>query len=231
MNIHRMKESTDRIPLKYAYWRSAMIMRPLTWLLLAPAFVLLLLTAGFADTLRYGAEIWDLHPERQDQMWSQVNYDPMPADPFFESDGLLYSDGYYSPYKNEVPGKGPHRIKHTAECFSNVPGGRSLIKFCDARFIGPHRIDLLIHVLGGFEYVGLRIWIRDGKFKSAYWGDSSRGRLTTRQKLTLDKKTYQKGDVIKGRIDFEGIKSLHGIKPHGLVSTIKIYGFFKTIVE
>ena len=198
-----------------------MIIRPLTWLLLAPAFALLLLTAGIADAVRYGAEMWELRRGPHDQMWSQVNYDPIPADPFFESNGLLYSRGYV-PYTFEVPGKGPNREKHTAECFSNVPGGRSLIKFCDARFIGPHRIDLLIHVLGGFEYVGLRIWIRDGKFKSAYWGDSSRKSPTTRQKLTLDKKTYQKGDVIKGRIDFECINGL---------DVIKVYGFFKTIVE
>jgi hypothetical protein len=218
-----MKESTDRIPLKYAYWRSAMIMRPLTWLFLALAFALLLLTAGIADAVRYGTEMWDLRRGPHDQIWSRINYDPKLSDPFFESNGLLYSDGY-DPYKTEVPGKGPNREKHTAECFSNALGGRSLIKFCDARFIGPHRIDLLIHVQGGFEYVGLRIWIRDGKFKSAYWGDSSRGRLTTRQKLTLDKKTYQKGDVIKGRIDFECIR---GQGP----DVINIYGFFKTIVE
>jgi hypothetical protein len=222
MNIHRMKENSDRIPLRYTSWSSATIIRPLTRLLLVPAVALLLLTTGFADTLRYGAEKWEDRPGQQNQIWSRVNYDPIPADPFFESNGLLYSRGYH-PYKHKVPGKESHREKHTAECFSNAIAGRGLIKFCDAKFIGSHMIDLLIHVKGGFKYDGLRIWIRDGKFKSQYWGDSSLGYRTTRQKLTLDKKTYQKGDVIKGRIDFECMKQGPFV--------IKVYGFFKTIVE
>jgi hypothetical protein len=41
-----------------------------------------------------------------------------------------------------------------------------------------------------------------------------------RQGLTLDKKTYQKGDMVTGRIDFEGLE-----KP------ITVKGVFKTILK
>jgi hypothetical protein len=50
----------------------------------------------------------------------------------------------------------------------------------------------------------------------------------------LDKKEYQKGDVIKGRIDFECLSEFNpeyakkfGRDPR----TIKVLGVFKTIVE
>jgi hypothetical protein len=60
------------------------------------------------------------------------------------------------------------------------------------------------------------------------WRDSS-------QKLTLDKKVYPKGDVIKGRIEFECLeeptnpKYIEGWGRH--LTTIKVYGVFKAIVE
>ena len=59
---------------------------------------------------------------------------------------------------------------------------------------------------------------------------------TTRQKLTLDKKAYRKGNVIKGRIDFECVQKV--IDPKNIerwgkdpTTTIKVYGVFKTIVK
>lgn len=58
---------------------------------------------------------------------------------------------------------------------------------------------------------------------------------TKRQELTLDKTEYRKGDVIKGRIDFECLQEATRpgfIERHGKwLLTIKIYGVFKTIVE
>jgi hypothetical protein len=55
---------------------------------------------------------------------------------------------------------------------------------------------------------------------------------TKRQKLTLDKKTYQKGDTIKGRIDIEVLDELIDPKyPDRPPRLITLYGVFKTIVE
>jgi hypothetical protein len=58
---------------------------------------------------------------------------------------------------------------------------------------------------------------------------------TKQQKLTLDKKTYSKGDVVKGKIDFECAESTTDPKwiekygPNPI--TIKVFGVFKTIVK
>jgi len=52
--------------------------------------------------------------------------------------------------------------------------------------------------------------------------------------LTLDKKAYRKGDVIKGKIDFECVQeptNREYIEKWGSdPTTIKVYGVFKTIV-
>jgi len=59
----------------------------------------------------------------------------------------------------------------------------------------------------------LRILIEEGVFLSQFWTAYKlrpHGHLyerytwtTTKQQLTLDKRNYSKGDVIKGKIDFE----------------------------
>jgi hypothetical protein len=51
----------------------------------------------------------------------------------------------------------------------------------------------------------------------------------------LDKKVYRRGDVIKGRIDFECMEEKTDpkyIEKYGSdQSTIKVYGVFKTIAK
>ena len=59
---------------------------------------------------------------------------------------------------------------------------------------------------------------------------------TKRQKLTLDKNVYRKGDVIKGRIDFECVEEPTNpkyIEKWGKIipSSITVKGVFKTILE
>lgn len=58
---------------------------------------------------------------------------------------------------------------------------------------------------------------------------------TKRQELTMDRKMYRKGDLIKGRIDFECLQeptSPKYIEKWGRdARTIKVQGVFKTIVE
>jgi len=95
-------------------------------------------------------------------------------------------------------------------------------------------IELLIHETRGAFSDSLLVRIRDGKFTCQYWIPYDFGAArwtTTQQKLTVDKKAYQKGDVIKGRIDFESLGELIQPLPHSPTYKVKVFGVFKTIVE
>ncbi len=73
-------------------------------------------------------------------------------------------------------------------------------------------------------YEALKGEIRNGTFSCSHairrGHTYPRPTLTKRQELTLDKKTYQKGDTVTGKIDFEGLG-----KP------ITVKGVFKTILK
>jgi hypothetical protein len=130
-------------------------------------------------------------------------------------------------------------LRNTARCYSTSFGVKHPVNFCKARLIDGHVIELLFHKSTPAFRDFLRIRIRNGRFMSQYW-IPDHGRAfkwtTTRQKLTLDRKEFRKGDVIKGRIDFECDMKLIDAKdikkwrvdPTGI---IKVSGAFKTIVE
>jgi len=90
-------------------------------------------------------------------------------------------------------------------------------------------------------YDRLRIWIRDGLFTCQYsTGYKGPGKAdwiwtTTRQALSLDKKVYRRGDVIKGKIDFECLQEPTNqkyIKKWGRnLRKIQVYGVFKAKVK
>jgi hypothetical protein len=186
-------------------------------------------------------------------MWSQANYDPKLADPFFESNEWSYPwyiikhpDGTFEDTTSDRrPEKEPTRLKQTAKCFSTSSGSEHLVKFCEARLLDANMIDLLIHHESPAFNDTLKVWIRNGVFTCQYWTAQKElistgmgpGTIwkTTRQELTLDKKVYRKGDVIKGKIDFERVQEptnpkyieTWGREP----TTIKVNGVFKTIVE
>jgi hypothetical protein len=208
--------------------------RLLKWTLLGPVFALLLLGHGFGGK-------WQDPPWRQpEQMQSRVDYDPNLIDPFFESNEWSYWDG-----TRELTDRGLHppgevldKLKHTAKCFSTSRGGKHDVRFCEASLRDGNMIDLFIHESNPAYYDGLRVEIKNGMFTCQYWTlylDSRRKGLvwtTKRQKLTLDKKTYQKGDTIKGRIDIEVLDELIDPKyPDRPPRLITLYGVFKTIVE
>ena len=95
-------------------------------------------------------------------------------------------------------------------------------------------IEVLIHS----QFVAfsnfLLIRITGGKFSCQFWNGFDYGAVryaTTAQRLILDKKAYKKGDVIKGRIDFECFSELIHPHPASPPSLIRLYGVFKTIVE
>jgi hypothetical protein len=217
-----------------------MSIRPLKWVLLGPVLALLLLSHGF------GAE-WPAPPPGQPElMRSQVNYDPKLTDPFFDSNEWSYADYDLEGVPLDKRPKEPPRLKHTARCFST--SGHStpqenehLVRFCEARLFDVNMIDLFIHEDNAEFFDNLTVRIKDGMFTCQYWtGYKGPGKAdwiwtTTRQSLTLDKKTYRKGDVIKGRIDFECVQEPTNpkyIEKYGKnLTTIKVYGVFKTIVE
>jgi hypothetical protein len=181
---------------------------------LATVLVLLLLGRGFGDK-------WtDPLPQGQPaQIKSQVNYNPKLSDPFFEA-GESY----------------------TAQVFTSFQYDR-FIKFCDAKLLDGNTVELFIHEHNPSNDDNLRIVVENGVFWSQYWyyykdffGNYEGLKwTTTKQELTLDKQVYRRGDVIKGKIDFECIqenKHPRLIEKYGRnPRTITLKGVFKTILK
>lgn len=226
-----MKLNPNQPQLQSAFRVTSKNIRPLKWILLGPLFALLLLTHSLA------AEWWEVPPRGQrTQMWSKVRYDPKLTDPFFESNEWTHLDPGMTPEER------PRSLKHTAKCSSNSFGVEHLIDFCHAKLLDGDMIDLLIAEAGGGFTEELRVQVRNGTFASHYWAayvadprDLVLTWTTKRQELTLDKKAYLKGDIIKGKIDFECVEEIatpkyvekHGKNP----TTIKVHGVFKTVVK
>ncbi len=176
------------------------------------------------------------------QIWSKVNYDSKLTDPFFESNEWSYPDYNLEGIPLDKRPKEPPRLKHTAKCFSNsFLQKEHLIKFCDARLLDANMIDLDIHKSGAAFVETLNVQVRNGMVSCKYYGLTDvplpKGLRWTakRQELTLDKKVYRKGDVIKGKVYFELLQEMTDpqyVEKYGSTpKTIKIYGVFKTIVE
>ncbi len=212
----------------------------------ALATVLVQLLLGQA----FGAELQIPPSAQPDQMWSKVDYDPKFTDPFFKSNEWSYPwwiiehpDGHFESTRSEdeSPVKDPPRLKHTAKCFSTSFGEKHLIKICEAKLLDANAIDLFIHEDNASFIEDLKVQIKHGMFTCEYYGlcdiPSAKGLVSTtkRQELTLDKKVYQKGDVIKGKIDFEWVEEVTDpeyVEKYGRNPiTITIKGVFKTILE
>jgi hypothetical protein len=246
------KEELHQTTRKFASRRTWITARSLRWILLGLFLSLLLLGHGI------GAE-WPVSPGRQPtQLLSKVSYDAKLTDPFFESNEwscpshiIKHPDGHFeSTVSGVAPEKEPPRVKHTARCFitrcsvrDESDGSRLLIASCKAKFHGVNTIDLFIYGSNPADIGALRVRIRNGMFASQYWtlfkqasmGQAGVTWTTTRQKLILDRKAYRKGDIIKGRINFECVEEPSnpryvekwGRRP----ITIRINGVLKTRVE
>jgi hypothetical protein len=209
-----------------------MNIRLLKFLLLGLILALLLLGHS------YGGKWQNPRGGQPEQMQSLVEYDPELTHPFFKSNESSYWEG-----SRQVPDRGmwlgekePPRLKHTAKCFSTSFGVKHEVRFCEAKFIDDKRIDLFFNEHNpGFDDA-LRVQIRNGMFtcqySTAYRAGPREGLIWTskRQRLTLDKKEYHKGDQIKGRIDFECLDEFpkYPDRPPRLIT---VYGVFKTIVQ
>jgi len=234
---------------KHSARSSPVVMRPLRtkipgWIL-ALAVVLALLPLDRC----FGYDIWEPPSGQPEQMRSKVDYDPKLSDPFFESNEWSYPDniikhpdGHFEDTGSDInPEEEPPHVMHTAKCFSTFDIGEHLVKFCEARLLNRNTIELVLHESNVPFYEKLHVRIRNGMFTCQYWGvrdiPPHRGFIwtTKRQELTLDKKVYRKGDVIKGRIDFECLQEMaepkHVQRYGKLQATIKVSGVFKTILK
>jgi hypothetical protein len=235
-----IKSKRKQTPLKSASWGILISIRHLRWVPFAPVLILLLFDYGFAGKLKYGTGIWEPPGREPDQMWSKIDYDPKLTHPFFKSNERSYQWS-----KNDKrPAKQAPRMKHMAECFITAPErGRDndSVTFCEVKLIDLNAIDLLIHEHNVANTDALKVRIRNEMFTCQFWTALKKmpsGGVkwtTTRQELILDKKIYHKGEVIKGRIDYECIEEPinvnHIEKRDSNPITYKIYGAFKTVVE
>jgi hypothetical protein len=181
---------------------------------LALVIVLALLLFGSG----FGADLPTPPAGQPDQMRSKVDYDPKLSDPFFESHESGRSD--------------------TARCYSTSFGSKHLVEHCEAKLLDKNRMDLFIHHSSPGHDDRLKIRIKNGMFTCQFWtlyraGPGEGLRWTTkRQELILNKRAYRKGDVIKGRIDFECLDELINPKyPDRRPRIITVNGVFKTIVQ
>jgi hypothetical protein len=150
-----------------------------------------------------------------DQLVSPVEYDENLSDPFFDL----------------------RDIKHTANLVTDQQY-EHMIRYCDAE-LKNGSIELYIHDFTPSTNDNLKIKIVGGFFQSQYWttyvadrGDEGLTWTTKKQKLILDKKNYKKGDIIKGKLEFECVQQVtnpeyKGTSPHN----IKIEGVFKAVVK
>jgi hypothetical protein len=224
-----MKVKPDQTALESASWRISMSMRFGKCVLLGPILALLLLGYSF------GAEWEDPPPGQPDQMQSRVDYDPNLSDPFFESNEWGCPEGRT---ESKTCRHGEPRLKHTAKCFSTSFGGKHEVRFCEARLIDANMIELFINERNPAFNDSLIVQIRNGmftcQFSTNYIAGPTEGLTwtTKRQGLTLDKKAYGQGDVIKGRIDIEVLDELiNPESPDRPPRPITVYGVFKTIVK
>lgn len=213
----------------------------------ALATVLVLLLHG------YGLGAFNIPPGQPAQITSQVRYDAKLSDPFFESEKWTNCqleteevNGRIVTSRQECPSseKDPDCRKITARLTSSHDH-EHVIDFCRARLLDDGRIELFIHNNCFCVEENLRILVEKGVFLSQFWTYYKvrpHGRLyerfiwtTTKQRLTLDKRDYLKGDVIKGEIEFECLQEMtrrelvekYGREPY----TVTIKGVFKTILE
>ncbi len=239
IRIRSMKDRLDPEQPKSSSLRTTVYAQSLKWIVLGTLLTQFFVSYGFGADPRSPQ---DLGP----QIWSRVEYDPKLTGPFFRSVKWTYPRwirehprGHFISLRREDknPVKDPPRIVRTADLLSTSWNHKHLLNFCEARLLGQHTIQLFVPDQNNITE-HLRVLIRYGKFSCQYWQTRGSGAYTwttTRQKLILDKEMYRKGEVIKGRLDFECVMEpinrewiwKYGKRPQ----TIHVYGVFKTIVE
>lgn len=221
---HRVNEKSDQAPLISSLPSNALSFSSLKQMVLG--FVLAMLLLGHCFGGDGGPDIWRARSGQPKQMWSHVGYDQKLLDTFFKS----HSWGY------------PARPEDTARCYSTGGEEKHVVELCEARLIDANTLDLLIYHTCPSFFDKLLVRMRTGMFTCQYSAaykapGRNKGLIwtTKRQELTLDKKLYRKGDVIKGKIDFECVEE--STDPASIEkwekypTNITMYGVFKTIVQ
>jgi hypothetical protein len=220
--------------LRWGSKGDAIMLRTARILTLTAVLLLLLLSHAFGAQRKWP---WPFDSSGQPtQISSKVDYNLNLSDPFFQTEE--WSDSCSENDKES-------RYKRTARCVGSHQGEHT-IDFCRAKLLDDNAIELIIHdaydLCPSAADDNLKIVIQNGQFWSQYWTfykhlASNFGLIwtTKRQELTLDKKVYHKGDVIKGRIDFECVQEngdpelveKYGRNPY----SITLKGVFKTILK
>ena len=187
-------------------------------------FALLLMGAA-----RYGEK--QVREQQPTQIRSEVKFDPNLSDPFYESEEFSCRQ---NPEMTPNCPNGKPPAKHTARCLTSYQD-EHLMNFCYARMFDDGTIRLCID--GHSE--DLTICVKNGVFWSQYIyyykrytpADKGLRWTTTKQRLILDKKSYHKGDVIKGKIVFECEETVDKPLSDEFPKVITIKGAFKTILK
>jgi hypothetical protein len=180
------------------------------------------------------------------QMESRVEYDPQIFDPFFDEEETSWpwwivdhGDGTFEDTTGQITKREDIPILiHTADCRTRHQGLHN-INYCSATLQKDGIIELKIEDQSASTGDFLTIQIKDGKFfsqyKTYYPGDPSDINLiwtTTKQRLILNKKEFKKGEVIKGRVEFECVQEVSNPKYGGRnPQKIRIEGTLKPILE
>jgi hypothetical protein len=180
------------------------------------------------------------------QMVSPVEYDPEIFDLFFDEvetswpwwivdhgDGTFEDTRGHITKIEDIP-----VLTHTADCRTRHQGLHQ-IKFSHARLLKDGAIKLKIEDESASTWDSLTIHIDNGRFSSHYKTrypadppDIGLIWTTTKQRLVLEKKNYKKGDVIKGRIEFECVQEATNPKYGGRnPRKIRIEGPFKPTLQ
>jgi hypothetical protein len=164
------------------------------------------------------------------QIRSAVIYDEKLKDRFFTKKQWSMGDPNF--------GEAKTKRLHTAQCVTDHQI-RHFVRFCDGQILEDGTLQLYIHDFTPSTVDDLLILVKDEQFTCQYWtvymgdrGDENLIWTTKKQKLILDKKTYRKGERIKGKIEFECLQEVTNPKYGGrFPQSIKIEGVFKPLLE
>ncbi len=184
--------------------------------------------------------------EQPTQMVSPVEYDPDLVDPFFDVIETSWpwwivdrGNGSFEDTTGEITKiEDIPVLTHTADCRTQHQGLHR-IKFARAKLLKDGTIELKIEDESASTWDSLTIGITHNQFSSQYrtryLGDPPDVGLiwtTTKQRLVLQKNKYNKGDAIKGRIEFECLQEITNPKYGGRHSQkIRVEGSFKPTLE
>lgn len=181
-----------------------------------------------------------------EQRTSRVRVDPGLSDPFFQTEATVLpwwivenADGSFEDtLGGSTAEKDPPRLKQTARCRTRFQYPHE-IRFCEAQLREDGTLRILLHDFSASTCDNLEITVEAGRFRSQYWttypspsGNAGLVWVTKKQKLTLDRRVFRRGDSLKGRVDFT-CEQVDTARPDARAGrrTIRIQGVFKAEIR